>query len=63
MALEMRTVLKSTWPWTMMIHDPDLTLTMVGEDPMEIRASGASVIGDTLDLANVRLEFPGCCVT
>ena len=46
----------------LMIHDLDLTLTVVGEDPMEIRASGAAVIGDTLDLANVRLEFPGGCV-
>ncbi len=46
----------------LMIHDLDLTLTLVGEDPVEIRASGAAVIGDTLDLANVRLEFPGGCV-
>ncbi len=46
----------------LMIHDLDLTLTVVGEDPCEIRASGAAVIGDTLDIANVRLEFPSGCV-
>lgn len=60
-------------PWTprgaeidvtldLMIHDIDLALTVVGEDPHEIRASGAAVIGDTLDIANARLEFPGGCV-
>ena len=46
----------------LMIHDIDLALTVVGEDPHEIRASGAAVIGDTLDIANARLEFPGGCV-
>ncbi len=60
-------------PWTprgaeidvtldLMIHDIDLALTVVGEDPHEIRASGTAVIGDTLDIANARLEFPGGCV-
>ncbi len=60
-------------PWTprgaeidvtldLMIHDIDLALTVVGEDPHDIRASGAAVIGDTLDIANARLEFPGGCV-
>ena len=60
-------------PWTprgadidvtldLMIHDIDLALTVIGEDPHEIRASGAAVIGDTLDIANARLEFPGGCV-
>lgn len=60
-------------PWTprgteidvtldLMIHDIDLALTVVGEEPHEIRASGAAVVGDTLDIANARLEFPGGCV-
>ena len=60
-------------PWTsrgaeidvtldLMIHDIDLTLTVVGEDPCDIRASGAVVVGDTLDIANARIEFPGGCV-
>ena len=46
----------------LMIHDIDLALTLVGEEPSEIRASGAAVVGDTLDIANARLEFPGGCV-
>lgn len=46
----------------LMIHDIDLTLTVVGEEPCEIRASGAAVVGDALDIANARLEFPGGCV-
>ena len=46
----------------LMIHDIDLALTVVGEEPCEIRASGAAVVGDTLDIANARLEFPGGCV-
>ena len=46
----------------LMIHDIDLTLTVVGEDPSDIRASGAAIVGETLDIANARLEFPGGCV-
>ena len=46
----------------LMIHDIDLVLTVVGEDPCDIRASGAAVVGDALDIANARLEFPGGCV-
>ena len=46
----------------LMIHDIDLILTVIGEDPSEVRASGAAVVGDTLDIANARLEFPSGCV-
>ena len=46
----------------LMIHDIDLVLTLVGEEPCELRASGAAVVGKALDIANARLEFPGGCV-
>lgn len=46
----------------LMIHDIDLVLTMVGEEPTEIRASGTAVVGDALDIVNARMEFPGGCV-
>ena len=47
----------------LMIHDIDLVLTMLpGEDPVEIRASGVSILSDEIDIANARIEFPGGCV-
>lgn len=46
----------------LMIHDIDLVLTVVGEEPRDIRASGTAVVGDTLDIVNARVEFPGGCV-
>lgn len=45
----------------LMIHDIDIILTMVGEEPSEIRCAGAPVITETSDIANVRLEFPSGC--
>ena len=46
----------------LMIHDLDIILTLVGRDPVEIRASGVAVISPTADIANARIEFEGGCV-
>ena len=46
----------------LMIHDLDIILTLVGEEPCEIRASGVPVLGGHPDIVNARLEFPGGCV-
>lgn len=42
----------------MMIHDLDLLLMLVGEEPEEVTASAVSVVGDTEDVCNARLTFP-----
>jgi predicted dehydrogenase len=41
----------------LMIHDIDLAVALVGEEPGEIRAAGAPVFSPSEDVANVRLEF------
>lgn len=41
----------------LMIHDLDLVLALMGEDPCHVSAIGVRVLTDELDLANVRLEF------
>lgn len=46
----------------LMIHDLDLVLSLVDEEVEEVQAIGASVITDHVDLANVRLSFPGGAV-
>jgi predicted dehydrogenase len=46
----------------LMIHDLDIVLDLVGEAPEEIRAAGISVLSPKVDIANVRLAFPGGCV-
>jgi len=47
----------------LMIHDLDIILALVGEEPCEIRASGVPVLGGGHpDIVNARLEFPGGCV-
>lgn len=46
----------------LMIHDIDVVLSLVSEMPKEIRAAGISVLSTTVDIANVRLEFPGGCI-
>jgi len=46
----------------LMIHDLDLVLSLVDEEPDEVRAIGSSVITDHVDLANVRLSFPSGAV-
>ncbi len=46
----------------LMIHDIDLTLHFIGEEPSSIHAVGAPVITDKVDIANVRMEFPSGAV-
>jgi len=46
----------------LMIHDLDLVLSLVDEEPKDVQAIGSSVITDHIDLANVRLTFPSGAV-
>ncbi len=46
----------------LMIHDLDILLTLTGHKPEEIRAAGISILSSKVDIANVRLQFPGGCV-
>jgi len=46
----------------LMIHDIDVVLSLVGAMPEEIRAAGISILSPKVDIANVRLAFPGGCV-
>lgn len=46
----------------LMIHDLDIVLDLAGAAPEEIRAAGISILSDKVDIANVRLAFPGGCV-
>jgi predicted dehydrogenase len=46
----------------LMIHDIDIVLAMVGALPEEIRAAGISILSEKVDIANVRLAFPGGCI-
>ncbi|HAU66989.1 MAG TPA: gfo/Idh/MocA family oxidoreductase [Gammaproteobacteria bacterium] len=46
----------------LMIHDLDLVLSLVDEEPNDVQAIGASVVTSHVDLANVRLGFPSGAV-
>jgi predicted dehydrogenase len=46
----------------LMIHDLDHVLNLVPTPVTEIRAAGISVLTDSVDLANVRLEFGDGCI-
>ncbi len=46
----------------LMIHDIDLTLHFIKEEPISIQALGAPVLTDKVDIANVRMEFPSGAV-
>lgn len=46
----------------LMIHDLDVVLDLAGALPEEIRAAGISILSDKVDIANVRLAFPGGCI-
>lgn len=46
----------------LMIHDIDLILTLVGQEIVDVRSSGVSIVTDELDIANARIEFAGGCV-
>ncbi len=46
----------------LMIHDIDIILSVVHSKVKNIHASGVTVISDTPDIANARLEFENGCV-
>ena len=46
----------------LMIHDIDTVLSVVGSRAKNISASGVSVISETPDIANARIEFENGCV-
>jgi len=46
----------------LMIHDIDAILSVVNSTVKEVRASGVSIISETPDIANARLEFENGCV-
>jgi predicted dehydrogenase len=46
----------------LMIHDLDILLALIGKKPEEIRAAGISILSSKVDIANVRLQFPGGCI-
>lgn len=46
----------------LMIHDLDLVLSLVGEEPCHISAVGVPVLSPQADIANARLEFPSGAV-
>jgi predicted dehydrogenase len=46
----------------LMIHDLDLVLALIREDPVLVSAVGVQVLTSSCDMANVRLEFPGGAV-
>src|SRR5271163_5362959 len=45
-----------------MIHDLDILLALTRHKPEEIRAAGISILSSKVDIANVRLQFPGGCI-
>lgn len=46
----------------LMIHDIDVILSVVNSNVKNISASGVSVVSDTPDIANARIEFDNGCV-
>ncbi len=46
----------------LMIHDIDIILSVVNSSVKSIHASGVSVISETPDIANARIEFENGCV-
>ncbi len=46
----------------LMIHDIDIILSVVKSNIRKINASGVSVVSDTPDIANARIEFDNGCV-
>ena len=46
----------------LMIHDLDLALAFIGEDPVSVDGVGVPVVTGRVDIANARLRFPGGAV-
>lgn len=43
----------------LMIHDIDILLALTGKTPVGIEAAGIHILSEKVDIANVRMEFPG----
>ncbi len=43
----------------LMIHDIEILLALMGEEPVNIQAAGIHILSEKVDIANVRMEFPG----
>jgi predicted dehydrogenase len=46
----------------LMIHDLDLILYLVKDEAVKVDASGVSVISDSVDIANARIQFKNGCI-
>lgn len=46
----------------LMVHDIDIVLSVVKSSVKKINASGVSIVSDTPDIANARIEFDNGCV-
>lgn len=46
----------------LMIHDIDIILSLVNSEILDIRATGAKVMTDNIDIAHARIEFENGCV-
>lgn len=46
----------------LMIHDLDILLDFAEALPEDIQAAGISILSNKVDIANVRLAFPGGCI-
>ena len=46
----------------LMIHDLDIVLSLVNSEVSSVHASGVSVVSDTPDISNARIEFENGCV-
>ena len=46
----------------LMIHDLDLVLSLAGSEVAQVSACGFQVLTDSIDIANVRIEFADGCV-
>jgi predicted dehydrogenase len=46
----------------LMIHDLDLLLTLVGQEPDEVNAAGVAIVSRNEDICSARIAFPGGCV-
>ncbi|MBM3758695.1 MAG: Gfo/Idh/MocA family oxidoreductase [Acidobacteria bacterium] len=43
----------------LMIHDIEILLALTGKEPIAIQAAGIHILSEKVDIANVRMEFPG----
>ena len=43
----------------LMIHDIEILLALTGKEPVGIQAAGIHIFSEKVDIANVRMEFPG----